>query len=126
MTREELVLALESIALLASMNLPGIDEADDVIAAIENLRQRVVLSSPLEPPPGSCGLRAGPVQKPPCACGGREVLEQRDCIAWLKDGKLAYATDIGAEEIFVRIVTYRSNIGVGQDKPALPAEEVSE
>ena len=105
MTREELVLALESIALLASMNLPGTDEADDVIAAIENLRQRVVLSSP---------------------CGGREVLEQRDCIAWLKDGKLAYATDIGAEEIFVRIVTYRSNIGVGQDKPALPAEEVSE
>ena len=58
MTREELVLALESIALLASLALPGIDEADDVIAAIENLRQRVR-------------------RDPPCACG-----ELLDALIW--------------------------------------------
>jgi len=83
MTREEMVLALESIATLASMNLPGIDEADDVIAAIENLRQRVVLSAP-------------------CACGGGKVLAE----AWAAYGEpfKVRTPKGGPADIRVRIV----------------------
>lgn len=58
-----------------------------------------------------------------CACGGREVLEQGDYVAWLKDGKLAYATDEGAEEIFVRVISFRSDIGTAKGECILPAEE---
>jgi len=97
MTREELVLALEAIATLASMNLPGIDEADDVIAAIENLRQRVR-------------------RDPPCACeGGKLIADNLEMVYsphderhWLEVGMLLERERAG-ENVRVRIVEVKEN-----------------